>query len=70
MIAVGDLCFAKAVRNVIDERGSDFLFEKIRSWFVTAAVRFGNFECCVVAPGDTVATQRVVSPRRLRFSPV
>jgi hypothetical protein len=70
MIAVGDLCFAKAVRNVIGEQGSDFLFEKILSWFGTAAVRFWSFECCVVAPGDTVAAQRVVSSRCLRCSPV
>jgi hypothetical protein len=70
MIAVGNLCFAQAVRNVIDEQGSYFLFEKIQSWFGTTAVRFGNFECCVVAHGDTVATQRFVWPRRLRCSPV
>jgi poly-gamma-glutamate synthesis protein (capsule biosynthesis protein) len=59
LIAVGDVCLSGLVREVIEQKGADFIFEAVKPWFRGADFRFANLECCVVRTCENVPPQRL-----------
>jgi poly-gamma-glutamate capsule biosynthesis protein CapA/YwtB (metallophosphatase superfamily) len=51
LAAVGDMMLTREVGRMIDERGPEFPFERVRSILRTSDIVFGNLECAITDRG-------------------
>ena len=59
LIAVGDICLARGVKQTIEKHGADFVFAEVKSVLQRGDLLFGNLECVISRPGRPLDPARV-----------